>query len=446
MLRCLSAVDDAKHLLVPAELLRQRLIRQRSRLTEAHPAEFVVQRRRLRAQLCDGTARRVGAQQIAERGLRGRAEHERRAKALRKRRHGRHAGPQMRKRQHLRFVEDDNAVRKVMELAALRRAVCVQRFEKLHRRGHHHRHIPVFRGQRAARLLRRSPVGQVELHAGVVLEHIAAAQDLPEHFGVLLDDRRIRHDVDHALHSVCRSVPQRKGERRDRLSAAGRHRQSVNAFRFTARIHAGVQDLAAQAVQLRFRFLPRCDVVLQPLDQYRDLIVSAAAAAAVHERFGIQKVRVHQAGIKHSDPERELQHVPFRRFGRQDRQRRAAFAAALEIMPLRSLFAAAEKSGFTRAVAPAAGVQKSAVMPRDARGGAGPSHPHAGKHPCRGVVYPRPAAQQPVLKTVRALAEVVRKSHEPALRFRAEIGGKHAAQRRRPFKMLRDRLAAQAVV
>ena len=56
------------------------------------------------------------------------------------------------------------------------------------------------------------------------------------------------------------------------------------------------------------------------------------------------------------------------------------------------------------------------------------------------------AAQQPVLKTVRALAEVVRKSHEPALRFRAEIGGKHAAQRRRPFKMLRNRLAAQAIV
>ena len=73
-----------------------------------------------------------------------------------------------------------------------------------------------------------------------MLEHIAVAEDLAEYFGILLDDRRVRHDVDHPLHPVRHCVPQRKGERRDRFSAAGRHGQRVNAFWFTACIQTAV--------------------------------------------------------------------------------------------------------------------------------------------------------------------------------------------------------------
>ena len=111
---------QTSRLLLPAELLRQRLVCQRSRLSELHPTKTVMQLRRLRAQLCHRAAWGVSTQQIVQRWLGGSAQHHSGVKLLCQRSHGRHARPQMRHRKHLRLIEDDNAVGQIMELPALR--------------------------------------------------------------------------------------------------------------------------------------------------------------------------------------------------------------------------------------------------------------------------------------------------------------------------------------
>ena len=189
----------------------------------------------------------------------------------------------MLQRQHLRLVEDDNAVRKAVELAALGGAVGIQRFKELHRRRDHHGHIPVFRGKRPADIRRRCAVGKVKAHAGMVLQHIAVSQYIPKHGGVLLDDGGIGNNIDHSLHPVLHRMAQRKGHGGHRLSAPCRHGQSIDPSRSLACLHAGIQYLAAQSVQLRCRCLPRCNIRLQPCQQRWNLITPAPSALAVHE-------------------------------------------------------------------------------------------------------------------------------------------------------------------
>ena len=137
----------------------------------------------------------------------------------------------------------------------------------------------------------------------MVLQHIAAPQNIPEHLGVLVDDGGIRDDVDHPLHPMFHRMTQRKGQRRHRLSPTGRDGQRVKAFWLTPRFYTGVQYLTAQPVQLTPGLLPRLDIRLQPRQQRRDIIVSAPPAFTVHEPLRIQKIGVHQAGIEHSRPE-----------------------------------------------------------------------------------------------------------------------------------------------
>ena len=60
---------------------------------------------------------------------------------------GLHDGQQKIERQHLRFVEDDDAVRDVVQFAAARGAVGKEGFEELHGGGHDNRRVPVFRGK-----------------------------------------------------------------------------------------------------------------------------------------------------------------------------------------------------------------------------------------------------------------------------------------------------------
>ena len=63
------------------------------------------------------------------------------------------------------FVEDDDAVGDVVELAAAAAAVGVERLEELHRRRHHNGGVPVFAGQHLAVL----GGGQVVLLNSLVL-------------------------------------------------------------------------------------------------------------------------------------------------------------------------------------------------------------------------------------------------------------------------------------
>ena len=259
-----AAVDDAQDLVVLRQLGGQGLILQLSRLTEGHPAETVIQLRRLGTKLRHRAAGGVGVQQIVQGGLGGGTQHHGRPELLCQRRHGRHAGPQVRQGQHLRLVKDHHAVGQIVELAALGGAVGVHRFEQLHRRGDHHRHVPVLRRQRPAHLLRRRTVLQVKLHPGVMLQHVLLPQNIPKNGGVLVDDGGVRNDIDHTLHPVFLCVAQGKGQRGHRFPAAGGHGQGVYPPGLTALLHAGVQNLAPQPIQLCFRLLPGRDMFLQP--------------------------------------------------------------------------------------------------------------------------------------------------------------------------------------
>jgi len=74
----------------------------------------------------------------------------------------------------------------------------------------------------------------------VVLQHIAVSQNIPKHPRVLFNDGGVGNDIDYPLHAVGHCMTQGKGEGGYCFPAAGGHRQRVNAFWFTARIHAGV--------------------------------------------------------------------------------------------------------------------------------------------------------------------------------------------------------------
>ena len=155
---------------------------------------------------------------------------------------GADAGLEGVQRQSLCLVKNDHAVSDVVQLAAAAAAVGIERLKKLHGGGDDDRRIPVFAGQQLAVLggCQVFGVGGLVFGAGVIRKDVFLPQKLCEVCSGLVDDGHIRDDVDHPLHPVRHCVPQRKGERRDRLSAAGRHGQRVNAFWFTACIQTAV--------------------------------------------------------------------------------------------------------------------------------------------------------------------------------------------------------------
>ena len=82
------------------------------------------------------------------------------------------AGAQVRDGQHLRFIEDDDALGQVVELPAFGGTVAVDGLEELHRCGHHHRHIPILRSPGHPLGLRSGLVLGVVGDAGVVFQHV----------------------------------------------------------------------------------------------------------------------------------------------------------------------------------------------------------------------------------------------------------------------------------
>jgi hypothetical protein len=92
------------------------------------------------------------AKRIATEGrLGGCRDHEARTVAPHQVAQGLESGLEQARRHGLRFVEHDDAPGQVVELAAARRPSCEQALEKLNRRGHDDRHIPVLRGKARAR-------------------------------------------------------------------------------------------------------------------------------------------------------------------------------------------------------------------------------------------------------------------------------------------------------
>ena len=126
-------------------------------------------------------------------------------------------------RNHLRLVEDHDALGKIVQLAAFRRAIGKKRFEKLHVRRHDDGRIPVLRRQPLAVHVRVLRI--VIIHMLMMLDDVFLAQQLPEDRRILLDDRRIRYDVDDAfaLSLDMSGIMQGKRQGRNRLAPARRY-------------------------------------------------------------------------------------------------------------------------------------------------------------------------------------------------------------------------------
>ena len=110
------------------------------------------------------------------------------------------AWPQAGKGEQLGLVEENDASGQVVELAALGGAVGIEGFKELHRRGHHHGHVPVLRGLgQADRFWSGLGVDFIG-GVGVVLQHVLRPQDGSELLGGLLDDGGVGDHIDDPPH------------------------------------------------------------------------------------------------------------------------------------------------------------------------------------------------------------------------------------------------------
>ena len=146
------------------------------------------------------------------------------------------------RRQRLRLVEDDDALREVMELAAAGGAVPVERFKKLDGGRDDDRRVPVLgREELPPEQPFRFRVGLPFpflplfflriIGARMVFDDILRPQDFPEGFRRLVDDRGVGDDINHPLQPVGHCVIKGEGQRRHRLAPAGRDGQRKEAGR-----------------------------------------------------------------------------------------------------------------------------------------------------------------------------------------------------------------------
>ena len=165
-------------------------------------------------------------------------------------RNGADAGQQIAGGQGLRFVKDDHAVCDVVQLAAAAAAVGVQRFKKLHRRGHHNGRVPVFAGQQLA-VLRRGQFflfQTLKICTGVIRQNVFCTQKVCKNSGSLVDDGHIRNHVDHPLHALRCGLFQRKGKGGKGLAAAGGYGEGIESRCAVGTFfHAGPQHSIALA-------------------------------------------------------------------------------------------------------------------------------------------------------------------------------------------------------
>ena len=118
-LRCFAGIDNAENLLMCAQLLSESVILEYTDLPECHTAEFVKIERNLRTNLGNRVRRCESLYQIAEYRLGSRTQHSGCAELLYQSTDGCNARHQVAQRKHLRFVENNHAVRQIVQLAAL---------------------------------------------------------------------------------------------------------------------------------------------------------------------------------------------------------------------------------------------------------------------------------------------------------------------------------------
>ena len=101
------------------QLLSEYVILEYTDLPECHTAEFVKIERNLRTNLGNCVRRCESLYQIAEYRLGSRTQHSGCAELLYQSTDGCNARHQVAQRKHLRFVENNHAVRQIVQLAAL---------------------------------------------------------------------------------------------------------------------------------------------------------------------------------------------------------------------------------------------------------------------------------------------------------------------------------------
>ena len=314
-----------------------------------------------------------------------------------------------------------------MKLPALGGAVGIERFKELDGGCYDHRRVPVFGGQPLPAFCIIDLLVGIKGRAGVMLDHVGFPQDPAKHFRVLLNDGGIGDHIDDPTHIVFYRVAQRKGQRGDRLAAAGGHGQGINALGTVARVQTALQNLTAAAVQVVFRREEACNMPLQPVQKYgKGIVFPARNGTAGHKFLGVQIIRIDQTGIEHPRPERTgkiiAEEIRFRRDLRQ-----ITIPGVGRDSALNSPLQPPDKGGIPWLIGDEVSeVRQSAVMAHHAASGHERILFGTLDGPGCGVVDLR-AVVKTSLKSLGGFSDVMGLTHEPAEIRRAEFGGKSGA-------------------
>ena len=154
-LRRLTGINHAQNLILPLKMPGQLVPGQFPCPAECDPSKGVPILRGQGAQLCRGQIWDKFTKQRAQSRLGGSTQHGGGPIVGCQLRHGPHAGTEIGKGQHLRFIENDNALRQIVQLSALRGLAGEQGLEKMHCCGHDHRYVPRLGGSDQFQRVRR---------------------------------------------------------------------------------------------------------------------------------------------------------------------------------------------------------------------------------------------------------------------------------------------------
>ena len=129
-------------------------------------------------------------------------------------------GRQQARGQGLNFIQDDNALGQVMELAAGCRPVSKETFKKLDRGSNYNGRIPVLRCQPGPLLLDEVIFIFTRGYGTVMLQDVLIAKYPPVNLGCLVDDAGIRDGDDNSV-LLDTGVSQGKGHTGKGLAAPG---------------------------------------------------------------------------------------------------------------------------------------------------------------------------------------------------------------------------------
>ena len=158
--------------------------------------------------------------------------------------------PQIRLREHLRFIKDEDTIGNIMYLAAPAGLGRKEGFKKLHIRRHNDGRIPVFSRQLFAVqaiifffVIVNSIVIFIVIDIHMMFDDVTILQDIAENISSLFNNRRIRDDINNPLFLILYSMFQGKSQGRQGLTAASRNSQAK---------HTGILFSCIQTLPINF--------------------------------------------------------------------------------------------------------------------------------------------------------------------------------------------------